>query len=82
MKGMCKEDKLKLGYDLDLENSYVSYIPQTQKQYFYYALDYALKNNTNSVKVNRIKFYFDFDKIQVAIGMNVNSANIYKMKKN
>lgn len=81
MKGLSKEDKLKLGYDLDIENSFIDYISQTQKQYFYYALDYALKNNEKSVKVNRIKFYFDFDKMQVAIGMNVDNAEIYKMKK-
>ena len=45
------------------------------------ALDYAIKNNTKSVKVNRIKFYFDFDKMQVAIGESVEKADIYKMKK-
>lgn len=81
LKGLSKEDKIKLGYDLDLKNSYIDYVTQTEKQYFYYALDYAIKNNEKSVKVNRIKFYFDFDKMQVMIGTNVNNANIYKLKK-
>ncbi len=81
MKGFSKEDKLSLGYDLDLENSCISYISQTQKQYFYYALNYALKNNEKSVQVNRVKFYFDFEKMQVAIGTSVKNAEIYKIKK-
>ena len=56
LKGLSKEDKIKLGYDLDLKNSYIDYITKTEKQYFYYALDYAIKNGLKSVKVNRIKF--------------------------
>lgn len=81
MVGMNKEDKIKLGYDLDLKNSRIDYVTQREKQYFYYALDYAIKNNEKSVKVNRIKFYFDFDKMQVMIGTNVDNANIYKLKR-
>lgn len=81
LKGLSKEDKIKLGYDLDLENSYVDYVTQTEKQYFYYALDYAIKNGLKSVKVNRIKFLFNFEKLEVMIGMNLDKAIVYKMKK-
>ena len=81
LKGLNKEDKIKLGYDLDLKNSYVDYVTQTEKQYFYYALDYAIKNGLKSVKVNRIKFLFNFEKLEVMIGMNLDKATIYKMKK-
>ena len=81
LKGLSKEDKIKLGYDLDLKNSYVDYVTQTEKQYFYYALDYAIKNGLKSVKVNRIKFLFNFEKLEVMIGINVDKAIVYKMKK-
>lgn len=67
-------------YVLDLENSSVDYIPYTQKKYFYLALDYSLENNTKSVKVNRIKFYFNYETLEVAIGTSVKNAHIYKMK--
>ena len=67
-------------YELDLKNSRVDYIPQTQKKYFKLALDYSLKNNTKSVKVNRIKFYFNYETLEVAIGTSVRNAYIYKMK--
>lgn len=81
LKGLSKEDKIKLGDDLDLKNSYVDYVTQTEKQYFYYALDYAIKNGLKSVKVNRIKFLFNFEKLEVMIGMNLDKAIVYKMKK-
>ena len=81
LKGLSKEDKIKLGYDLDLKNSYVDYVTQTEKQYFYYALDYAIKNGLKSVKVNRIKFLFNFEKLEVMIGINVDKAIVYKRKK-
>ena len=81
LKGLSKEDKIKLGYDLDLKNSYIDYITKTEKQYFYYALDYAIKNGLKSVRVNRIKFLFNFEKLEVMIGMNLDKATIYKMKK-
>ena len=67
-------------YELDLKNSRVDYIPQTQKKYFKLALDYSLKNNTKSVKVNRIKFYFNYETLEVMIGTSVRNAYIYKMK--
>ena len=67
-------------YELDLKNSRIDYIPQTQKKYFKYALDYSLKNDTKSVKVNRIKFYFNYEKLEVMIGTSVRNAYIYKMK--
>ncbi len=66
-------------YKLDLKNSHFDYIPQTQKKYFNYALQYALENNEKSVKVNRVKFYFDFEKLQVMIGTKFENAHIYKM---
>lgn len=81
LKGLSKEDKIKLGYDLDLKNSYVDYVTKTEKQYFYYALDYAIKNGLKSVKVNRIKFLFNFEKLEVMIGINLDKAIVYKMKK-
>lgn len=65
-------------YELDLQKD--EYIPQTQKKYFDYALDYALMNNEKSVKVNRIKFYFDFDNMRVMIGRTEKTAHIYNMK--
>ena len=34
LKGLSKEDKIKLGYDLDLKNSYIDYVTKTEKQYF------------------------------------------------
>lgn len=68
-------------YVLDLENSDIKYVTQTEKKYFKLAVEYAIKNKTNSVKVNRIKFYFDFDKMQVMLGTSVKKAYIYKMKK-
>lgn len=68
-------------YVLDLENSNIKYVTQTEKKYFKLAVEYAIKNKTNSVKVNRIKFYFDFDKMQVMLGTSVKKAYIYNMKK-
>lgn len=68
-------------YVLDLKNSRINYATQTERKYFKIAVDYAQRNNTKSVKVNRIKFYFDFDKMQVMIGTNLNNAEIYKMAK-
>lgn len=67
-------------YILDLKNSNINYATQTEKKYFKLAIDYAIKENTKSVKVNRIKFYFDFDKMQVMIGTTVKNAHIYKIK--
>lgn len=67
-------------YELDLKNSRIDYIPYTQKKYFKLALDYSLKNNTKSVKVNRIKFYFNYETLEVAIGTSVRNAYIYKMR--
>lgn len=67
-------------YILDLKNSYINYATQTEKKYFKLALQYAIENKINSVKVNRIKFYFDFNKNQVMIGQSFEKANIYKMK--
>lgn len=57
-------------YELDLKNSWLSYITPTRKKYFKLALDWCLKNNWNSCKVNRIYYNFDFEKMQVGIGTN------------
>lgn len=73
-----------LNCELDLqvnEYGYKEHITATQKKYFKYALEYAIKNKTNSVKVNRIKFYFDFNKMQVMIGTSLKNSYIYKLKK-
>lgn len=57
------------------------YITPTQKRYFKYALDFALKNKINGVKVNRISYYFDFDNLKVKIVTgNYNGYN-YNLKK-
>ena len=41
----------------------------------------SLGYDLESVQVNRVKFYFDFEKMQVAIGTSVKNAEIYKIKK-
>ena len=43
------------------------HITQTEKKYFNVAIDYAIKNNISNVKVNKIKYFFDFDKKIVEI---------------
>lgn len=75
-KTKAKKEKT---YSLDVENSWINYIPQTQKKYFKVALDYALKNKMDSVKVNRIEYHFDFDNMVVKIGTK-NDLNTYKLK--
>jgi len=69
-----------MNYVLDLENSWIGYVTQTQKKYFKYALDYVVKNNTEGVRVNKTYYYFDFDNNEVKIGSN-NRLTTYKIKK-
>lgn len=70
-------------YKLDLKNSEFSYITPTQKKYFDLALDYALNNNVNNVKVNRIHYVFDFESKMVLISSGrkdfFNNGTFYKM---
>jgi NADH dehydrogenase FAD-containing subunit len=87
MKGLDKEVKSKLGYDLDIDRK-KEYVTATERQYFYFALQYAIENKIDFVKVGRIKYKFDFDKLVVSIGHNRDyKGNIitvfdeYKMKK-
>lgn len=68
-------------YKLDLKNSKINYATQTEKKYFKIALDYALKNNFNHVKINRINFIFDFENMNVLIGMSNFKMTKYKMIK-
>lgn len=71
-----------LGYELDLENSKIDYIPATQKRNFKYALKWVLENNWYDCKVNRTDFSFDFDKMEVTIiGIGYNNITTYKLKK-
>ena len=71
-------------YELDLENSRFNYITPTQKKYFDLALAYALNNDINSVKVNRIYYSFDFNNREVLIAKGKKDFNnngvIYKLK--
>ena len=66
-------------YELDLENSWINYATQTEKKYFKKAIDYAIKNKMDAVKVNRIEFYFDFENNSVKIGTK-NNLHTYKMR--
>lgn len=71
-------------YELDLENSRFNYITPTQKKYFDLALVYALNNDVNNVKVNRIYYSFDFNNREVLIATGRKDFNnngvIYKLK--
>lgn len=71
-------------YKLDLENSRFNYITPTQKKYFDLALAYALNNDVNNVKVNRIYYSFDFNNREVLITTGrkdlYNNGIIYKLK--
>lgn len=71
-------------YELDLENSRFNYITPTQKKYFDLALAYALNNDVNNVKVNRIYYIFDFNNREVLIATGRKDFNsngiIYKLK--
>lgn len=71
-------------YILDLktcDDGHKEYITQTQKKYFKYALDYAIQNKMNNVKVNRINYHFDFDKLEVRIATDNDFGYVYKLKK-
>lgn len=71
-------------YVLDLkicDDGHKEYITQTQKKYFKYALDYAIKNNISVVKVNRIIYYFDFERLEVRIATDNDFGYVYKLKK-
>ena len=71
-------------YVLDLkicDDGHKEHITQTQKKYFKYALDYAIKNNMNVVKVNRVTYYFDFEKLEVRIATDNEYGYKYKLKK-
>ena len=71
-------------YVLDLkicDDGHKEYITQAQKKYFKYALDYAIKNDMNVVKVNRITYYFDFEKLEVRIATDNDFGYVYKLKK-
>ena len=66
-------------YEIDLKNSFIDYITQTQKKYFKIALNYAIKNKIDCVKVNKIYYEFDFDNLKVKIGTK-NNLYTYKLK--
>ena len=68
-------------YELDLKDSFINYITQTQRKYFKLALDYAIKHNINDVRVNRTYYYFDFDNLKVKIAVGRKDVGItYKLK--
>lgn len=57
------------------------HLTKTQLKYFKLALEYALNNNQNSVKVNRMEFYFDFENENVKIGTKIENTYTYKIVK-
>lgn len=71
-------------YTLDLKSSHVDYATQKQQKYFKKALDFALANNFETVKVNKIYYTFDFAKLEVRIATGEkeykNGGIIYKLK--
>lgn len=68
-------------YELDLKNSKIDYITQAQKRNFKYALEWCLKNNWYSCRVNRTYYNFDFEKLEVnIIGIGYGNNNTYKIK--
>ena len=75
---------MKKTYELDLKidsEGRKEYITQTQKKLFKYAVDWCLKNNWNSCKVNKTYYNFDFEKLEVNInGVGYGNNNTYKIK--
>ena len=70
-------------YELDLrigKDGRKEYITQTQRKYFKLALDWCLKNNYISCKVNKIYYCFDFDVMQVMIRTGNGYTKTYKIK--
>lgn len=68
-------------YELDLKDSFINYITQTQRKYFKLALDYAIKNNVDIVRLNKTYFYFDFNNLKVRIAVGRKDIGItYKLK--
>lgn len=66
-------------YELDLKKG--DYIPYNQKKLFKYAIDWCLKNNWNSCRVNRTYYNFDFDKLEVSInGVGYGNYSTFKIK--
>lgn len=74
-----KEELVSKIYELDMENSWISYATPTQKKYFKFAVDFAQKNKMNDVKVNKIEYHFDFDNMSVKMG-TANDLTTYKLK--
>ncbi len=74
-----------MNYELDLENSFINYITQTQRKYFKIALKHTIENNLSGVKINRITYIFDFKNNEVFIGTNCKDSNKdlqrYKLKR-
>lgn len=67
-------------YELDLKNSKIDYIPQTQRKYFKKAVEYCQKNNFLGCKINRVVFIFDFEKLEVNIRSSKSYNTTYKIK--
>ena len=66
-------------YKLDLSKD--EYIPQRQKELFKYAVEWCIKNNEESCRVNRTYYNFDFKKLEVSInGIGYGNYNTYKIK--
>lgn len=69
-------------YELDLKNSKVDYITSTQKKHFKSAMEWCLRHNWNSCRVNKTYYNFDFEKLEVNIvGIGYGNNNTYKIKK-
>lgn len=71
-------------YKLDLEKSKFSCITKSQKESFNFALEYAIKNKANIVKVNRTYYIFNFKDKEVTISTGrkslFNNGLVYKLK--
>lgn len=72
-------------YELDLkvnDEGKKEYITQTQKKNFKYALEWCLKNNWYSCKVNKTYYNFDFENMKVSInGIGYGNNHTYNLKK-
>lgn len=73
--------KMKTKYTLDLKNSKYDYITATQRKYFKLALQFALDNNFNIVKVKNITYNFNFITMEVSIKTYNDYPTTYKLKR-
>lgn len=80
LKDYCSSLTSDKMYVLDIKNSRIDYATETARKYFKIAVDYAIKNGFDNVKINRTMFIFDFDNLQVKIGTSTDDLTTYKIK--